>query len=1345
MRSYPTFMEWEFLCQGGPTPSGPTESDDVGPTCNKFYPTSMEMKFFRQERPTHSSPIGSDEKGPTYNRFGLSVGLKTGPYTAIPARKLRLVYFLYTDERVSRRSYFLNFFFYFRGFDQEVFKITRLLQFLTLIIVKLKFADRPLYASGHRRSYGPASFDRLGSFRENMENPLLSSLPNMTRSSSNATQGDVVNYFQCVRFDPKSMVVEHKLNRAVEFKRLASAAVGIPMEDSLPASSKSKSLPPPSLEDLRRLKSGVRECSTKARERVKILNDCLSVINKCFPTIPSRKRSRLDTLSSDRSNILLPIDRPVSVGSIGTMGSQGYDIMSGFALEHKKLEERTKNTIPNKRTRTSMLDGRMDVRVNTLARPSGTVDKDGEVSALSKSSETQGEERALSIVVDNWEKSKMKKKRSGIKSDAVSSSTVRKPVDGFRESNPGTQPRLPSEARSRLSCSHGSRIMNGGMPLGKAEPSSRDTSLGMHSSVSRAGPDNNPLVHDRRERLSGAEKERVNVKAVNKANACEDFSSGIPTLGTKLNTNARAPRSGLVGGISKLSQVVQRSTASNDWELSNCTNKLAVTGANNRKCSPSTQSASPPVANWVQRPQKISRTARRTSLLPIVPVNDETAAMDTTSNMIGSERCLPGNSFRQIKKKNLSPVALSENELRDENKKCDEMDGKSFQNVQKISTLPLPPRKSKVMSVEDHGDGARRQGRSARGFTSTRSLMPLTVEKSGNAGTTKQIRTSRLVFDKIESRAGRPPTRKLSDKKAHARQRHTKINTAADFLDNVPEELLAAANAVTDTAQALSSPLWKKMEPVFRFISDADFAYLRDQINLGSAVEMSAPMLLDADSSTLISNGCALKVTGRDETVTRSVEPSPEHLGPGARTPQEISLYQRIVSALIPEEGNDIVFIPDTGTCYDHLQNGLLPDQMMPDIACSEHEYNSMPINDRLLMEIQSIGIYPDLAIDLSQTRDEEINGDIIRLNEKYQKQVCRKKNLHGKLLSSASKARELHAREFERHALDKLVGMAYEKYMSCRGPHAYGMKSASSKMAKQATLAFVKWTLERYQEFDVTRKSCFGEHLYREMFLSGVSRLVDGQTVSSNTDNESSKLHISSTRCSVDITTSDHLGTLQSPSNYQEMYSNVLISGRGSEQTIGREDTWSNRVKKRGLLLDDVGGGTMSTSLGVPAGLGSSLSSSAKGKRSERDREGKGNIREALSRSGATKLGRPASAHVKGERRSKAKPKQKTTQLSASVNGPLGKMLEEPKVVLSSMPKSSEMSENVFGKDKNDHDVDELEETIDFSVLADVFGGQGEDLELLLNMEDDGLQDNDIMDGLHIPMDNLQDFIERF
>ncbi|KAL6977059.1 hypothetical protein U1Q18_025853 [Sarracenia purpurea var. burkii] len=83
----------------------------------------------------------------------------------------------------------------------------------------------------------------------------------------------------------------------------------------------------------------------------------------------------------------------------------------------------------------------------------------------------------------------------------------------------------------------------------------------------------------------------------------------------------------------------------------------------------------------------------------------------------------------------------------DKGKKTDEMDEKSSQNVQKVSTLVLPPRKNKLVSEDDLGDGVRSQGRSGRGFTSTRSLMPMTIEKLGNVGTAKQLRSPRLSFD----------------------------------------------------------------------------------------------------------------------------------------------------------------------------------------------------------------------------------------------------------------------------------------------------------------------------------------------------------------------------------------------------------------------------------------------------------------------------------------------------------------------------------------------------------------------------------------------------------------------
>ncbi|XP_042055505.1 uncharacterized protein LOC121800028 isoform X1 [Salvia splendens] len=1248
--------------------------------------------------------------------------------------------------------------------------------------------DRPLYASGHRGSFGTASLDRSGSFRENLENPLLSSLPSMTRSNASVTQNDVVNFFHCVRVDPKSMVVDHKLNRPADFKRLASAAVGMPLEDFLPSSSKSKHLTSPALDDLRRLKSGVRESGTKARERVKIFNDCLSVVNKCFPAIPSRKRSRMDALS---------IDRSASGVGLGKKVLQNHAISSGFELEQQKSEGRIKNAIPSKRTRTSMADARMEARANILARPPATMDKDRDAVRISSSNSVQGEDQTISIAVDGWEISKTKKKRTGKKVDNAGSSMKTKAVDGYREPKQGTHPRLIPEARSRVADAYGFRsgATNGSVGLGKSEATSQ-TSSGMRSSMSRTDSENSSVLHERRERSNGQEKERMNLKAVNKANSREDISCSSPTSGSKSNANVRAPRSVLVGGVSKMSQAVQRSVSSNDWDLSNCTNKVTGgLGASSRKRTPSARPSSP-VASWAQRPQKISRTAGRTTLLPVVSGNDEDPIKEAaSSDMIVNERRFPPHTLKQAKIKgdNISPAALSESEgsgaaeikSRNKNKKSDALDEKGVKNVQKISALLLPPRKNKAVNTGDRRDIVRRQGRTGRGFTSSRSLLPLSVEKLGNVGTTKQIRSARLGLDKTESRVGRPPTRKLSDRKAYTRQKHITINTGADFLvgaDDGHEELLAAANAVTDTAQALCSPFWKKMEPLFQFITDVNISYLKDQINSGTVVGAPAPVLLDT-VSCISAPDYGSNEYGRGETEARSVELSSEHVAPGMEKPDEISMYQRIIAALIPEEveseydvhessfeiekdlgsssfcshmspscdpsgcptfnGYDvnsngrsfyelekkILPIPGTGfpSC-DHLQNGLHTNQSIPSTICSEYQYQNMSINERLIMEVHSIGIYPDLV------SGDEISGDITKLDEKYEEQASRKKSLLGKLLCSAIDAKELQQKEFEGRALSKLVGMAYEKYMSCCGPNAHGMKSASGKMAKQAALAFVKRTMERYREFEETGKSCFDDPLYKDIFLSVVSRLVDGQPLNSSTNNESGKLHLGE---SVEARTSAPLGAQQSPSsNNQDLYSSELFTSNnlGSDEVTGNEDSWSNRGKRREVLLDNVGGI-------ISNGLGGSLSCSAKGKRSERDREGKGNNRESFPKNGTTKIGRTVSASVKGDRKSKARTKQKTAHLSASVNCSLGNMGEQTKGIFSATLKSSENSQSNFGKDNN-YSNDILEEPIDLSGLQlpdmDDLGGNGDDLGSWLMNIDDGLHDNDCIGGLGIPMDDL-------
>lgn len=99
----------------------------------------------------------------------------------------------------------------------------------------------------------------------------------------------------------------------------------------------------------------------------------------------------------------------------------------------------------------------MDVRSSAVVRPPGSVDRDREMLRLANSGGVQVEDRTLSIGVDVWEKSKTKKKRSGIKPEASQSFVSPKPTDGYREPKQGMQQRPVTDARSRINDSHGFR------------------------------------------------------------------------------------------------------------------------------------------------------------------------------------------------------------------------------------------------------------------------------------------------------------------------------------------------------------------------------------------------------------------------------------------------------------------------------------------------------------------------------------------------------------------------------------------------------------------------------------------------------------------------------------------------------------------------------------------------------------------------------------------------------------------------------------------------------------------------------------------------------------------------
>jgi len=195
------------------------------------------------------------------------------------------------------------------------------------------------------------------------------------------------------------------------------------------------------------------------------------------------------------------------------------------------------------------------------------------------------------------------------------------------------------------------------------------------------------------------------------------------------------------------------------------------------------------------------------------------------------------------------------------------------------------------------------------------------------------------------------------------------------------------------------------------------------------------------------------------------------------------------------------------------------------------------------------------------------------------------------------------------------------------------------------------------------------------------------------------------------------------------------------SDQDFARTGPIVKRGKKKELLLDDVGASPSLRSASTP---GSSLIGGAKGKRSERDRDGKNSV---------TKGGRSSASHSRGERKTKAKSKPKTAQLSSSGNGSLSNLMEninpEHQLACGSnefisshgdrKSKTGSVPHNVSTGTEEPMDITNMHEldSIELGVGNELNGPQDLD-SWLLNIDDD-LQDNDAI-GLEIPMDDLSD-----
>ncbi|KAK9284066.1 hypothetical protein L1049_012326 [Liquidambar formosana] len=1304
------------------------------------------------------------------------------------------------------------------------------------------------YQNGQRGNYHGASLDRSGSFRDGSEGRMFSSGTCSARGNATST-GDLPSLSQCLMLD-QITIEEQKYTRSGELRRVLGFSFGSTAEDNSFGAAHAKPPPPVATEELKRFKASVADASKKARVRSKTLDDSLHKLNKFCEALNSKKHQRNELLTTERS-----------IGSkLSKVGTQIQRNPPDIVIQ--RLEDRTKNVVQNKRVRTSIAEIRAEGRSNAILRQPLVIGKDRDIlkDGVAGSDVVEEKIRKLPAGGEGWDK-KMKRKRS-MHVDADLKRAMHQKL--------GNEPGLQScDAQGFRAGS-----LNGSSGINKLDGSSFPA-----SSNSRGIPKNElEKVSLPRDLSAGLTKERLIAKGNNKLNIRDDYHLVGSSSVTK-GKGSRAPRTGPVVVANSSPNFPRSSGALEGWEQSPSANKVQlIGGANNRKRPMPTGSSSPPMAQWVgQRPQKISRT-RRANLVSPVSNHDEVqtssegcapsdfGARVTSSGTIGSLPARTVANGTQLKMKLeivSSPARLSESEesgagenrLKEKGVGGGEMEERSVNGGQIVGPSALLTKK-KILIKEENGDGVRRQGRSGRASPFSRASISPMREKLENPAPTKPLRNIRPGSDKNGSKSGRPPLKKLTDRKALTRLGQTPNCGSPDFTgdsDDDREELLAAAKFASNASYlACSNPFWKKMERIFASVSLGDTSYLKQQLKFAEDLDESLSQMFaygDDALDDLVHEESSLFQTivagERERSLLNhsdSKEPSRTmdlvdqfqdidalygRLDSKTRSNKVPPLYERVLSALIIEDeveefeencgGRDVSFgySSDDSPCgtrlhidiecrkrgrmeydYDSIlgretqkqctldksccngssilerrpnilnplcngelfqgdsevevfpgfsQNDLVGPQTVhinvSGVASFDYQYEQMHLDDKLLLELQSIGLYLETVPDLAEGEEEMINQEIHVLKKGLHQQVGKKKAHLEKIYKAIQEAKDVEGRDLEQIAMNRLSEMAYKKQLATRGSSA--SKGGVSKVSRQVALAFVKRTVAKCRIFEDTGKSCFSEPPFRDVLLAVAPCINDTESESVNCVGTTVAADVcpEAQNCQPEPRVS---GSFPSRSERPDRFETLTHS---SDQSFAKNGPISNRGKKKEVLLDDVGG---STSLRATSTIGNTLLGGAKGKRSERERD-----KDTLGRNSVTKAGRLSLGNFKGERKTKSKPKQKTAQLSTSGNGfvthsvyPSGsgsselvtsgsnKKREDGLMTPGSIPQdlSKEVKEPLDFTNLHLHELDPIGE---LGVTNDLGGPQ--DLSSWLNFDEDGLQDIDSM-GLEIPMDDLSD-----
>ncbi|KAI3816872.1 hypothetical protein L1987_10656 [Smallanthus sonchifolius] len=439
----------------------------------------------------------------------------------------------------------------------------------------------------------------------------------------------------------------------------------------------------------------------------------------------------------------------------------------------------------------------------------------------------------------------------------------------------------------------------------------------------------------------------------------------------------------------------------------------------NRKRPMPVGSSSPPMAaQWVgQRPPKMVR-ARRPFLVALVPNQDE--------KQLSFESCSPPDVGARLTSKGTNDSPISKVATNGPKKLMVKLD-----NVQTSPRL-----------AESHES----VGGQSRFIDNEMEKGEMNAIDNKNKFLTNSAPPKPFQNRKTGCKNGR--LKKLSDRKGflhHSPLQNVSSPDCPGASDDDREELFAAANhARTATYLACSSPFWKKMEPVFASVSSEDKSFLSQQV--------------DFISDQLHSENGSF-------SGTRDVDKTSK---------ESIPLYQRVLSALIIEDDIDI---PEEGDARNMQFMNSFRVSTYDTHNLNGSSYENTSLVDKLLLELKSIGLCPDMMVGsmfpvLVDEENETIQDEIDKLNTRLHQQEVKKKVYLEKISNNIDA--NSRVRDLETLAMDRLVEQAYRKLL----------------VPKQAALAFGNRTLVRCHKFESSGISCFNEPPFHDILSAAVTSM---------------------------------------------------------------------------------------------------------------------------------------------------------------------------------------------------------------------------------------------------------------